>query len=50
MWCQISSLFKKNLGALFWYIEIDITVIASDVMIPDKASNKLYAEELERNV
>lgn len=29
---------------------MDITVIASDVMIPDKASNELYAEELERNV
>ena len=29
---------------------MDITVIASDMMIPDKASNELYTEELERNV
>ena len=35
---------------LFWYVEVDIIVIASDVTIPDKASNELYAEELERNV
>lgn len=51
VWCQISSLFKKNfLDSVLIHRDRYYCHCIREYLWSDKASNELYAEELKRNV